>query len=194
MSDGRAAARVIPDGPTPNTVPGMVGRGPGWGPGAHLRGAPKVRPHDLRHALARIWRAFRGERGRIGLIFGFILVDATLGMAGPYLIGRGVDAIAGMTDASASPVLSALRTMVAPAQALVLAAGALLAAYLGGAVMQTLEGWIMAGVSQRMVRGMRRDLFSKMQRLPLAFYDLRPHGDIMSRLTNDVDAVSVTVS
>jgi ATP-binding cassette subfamily B protein len=52
----------------------------------------------------------------------------------------------------------------------------------------------MAGVSQRMVRGIREGLFDKMQRLPLAFYDTRAHGDIMSRLTNDVDAVSVTVS
>jgi ATP-binding cassette, subfamily B, multidrug efflux pump len=194
MADGRAAARTIPDGPTPNTVPGMVGRGPGFGPGAHLRGAPKVRPHDIGNALARIWRAFTGERGRVGMIFGLILVDVCLGMAGPYLIGRGIDAIAAMAGGSSSPVLSALRTMMAPAPALVLAAAALLAAYLGGAVLQTLEGWIMAGVSQRMVRGMRTDLFAKMQRLPLAFYDLRPHGDIMSRLTNDVDAVSVTVS
>ena len=52
----------------------------------------------------------------------------------------------------------------------------------------------MAGISQRMVRNIREGLFDKMQRLPLAFYDTRPHGDIMSRLTNDVDAVSVTVS
>ena len=52
----------------------------------------------------------------------------------------------------------------------------------------------MAGVSQRMVRNVREGLFDKMQRLPLAFYDTQPHGDIMSRLTNDVDAVSVTVS
>ncbi len=45
-----------------------------------------------------------------------------------------------------------------------------------------------------MVRNVREGFFDKMQRLPLAFFDTRPHGDIMSRLTNDVDAVSVTVS
>ena len=71
---------------------------------------------------------------------------------------------------------------------------ALLAAYLGGALLPTLDGWIMAGVSQRMVRNVREGLFGKLQRLPLSFFDLRTHGDIMSRLTNDVDAVSVTVS
>ena len=48
--------------------------------------------------------------------------------------------------------------------------------------------------SQRMVRNVREGLFAKLQLLPLAYFDLRTHGDLMSRLTNDVDAVSVTVS
>jgi ATP-binding cassette subfamily B protein len=144
--------------------------------------------------LARTWGYFRGERGRIGLIFGFILLDSCLGMTGPYLIGRGVDAIAVMDTNVTAPVISALGTLSPAASALAMAAAALLAAYLGGALLQTIEGWLMAGVSQRMVRGIREGLFDKMQRLPLAFYDTRAHGDIMSRLTNDVDAVSVTVS
>ncbi|MGA2974678.1 MAG: ABC transporter ATP-binding protein [Spirochaetia bacterium] len=185
---------AVPRGPSITAIPGMPGRGPGFGMGALARGAPKVRPHNLRHALARTWGYFRGERGRIGLIFGFILLDSCLGMTGPYLIGRGVDAIAVMDTNVTAPVISALGTLSPAASALAMAAAALLAAYLGGALLQTIEGWLMAGVSQRMVRGIREGLFDKMQRLPLAFYDTRAHGDIMSRLTNDVDAVSVTVS
>ncbi len=87
-----------------------------------------------------------------------------------------------------------VRSLALPVRALSLAAFALLAAYLGGALLQTTEGWFMAGISQRMVRNIREGLFDKMQRLPLAYFDTHPHGDIMSRLTNDVDAVSVTVS
>jgi ATP-binding cassette subfamily B multidrug efflux pump len=172
----------------------MPSRGPGFGAGPGMRGAPKVRPRNLRGAVGRIWAYFKGERLRIGMVFGFILLDSAMGLAGPYLIGRGVDAIAAIGLPGGPMVASALGTLRPPVVALAIAAFALLAAYLGGAILQTLEGWIMAGVSQHMVRNVRVELFDKMQRLPLAFYDTRPHGDIMSRLTNDVDAVSVTVS
>ncbi len=171
----------------------MVTRGPGpGGLGPLARGAPKERPHDLGRTVARIWSFFAGERPRILLVFGFILIDSALGMAAPYLIGRAVDAIAATGAAGqAAAVFGGLRPAV---QALAMAAFALLAAYIGGALLQALEGWIMAGVTQRMVRNVREGFFDAMQRLPLSFYDTRPHGDIMSRLTNDVDAVSVTVS
>jgi ATP-binding cassette subfamily B multidrug efflux pump len=172
-------------GPALTSVPGMPVKGPGFGHGGMMRGAPKVRPHDTRRSLARIWSYFKKERSRICLVFGFILVDSALMMSGPYLIGRAVDAIAAAGNS---------QTLGAPSAVLIMAAGALLAAYIGAAFLQTLEGLIMAGVSQRMVSGIREALFDKMQRLPLAFYDTRQHGDIMSRLTNDVDAVSVTVS
>ncbi len=192
MADRRADGRPgAAPGPALSAVPGMPGRGPGFGPG--MRGAPTIRPRNLRQTLGRTWAYFRGERPRLGLIAGCILLDSSLGMAGPWLIGRAVDAIAAMVRPS-SPVASAFGTLELPLRALAMAAAALAAAYLGSTALQTVEGWIMAGVSQRMVRNVREGLFGKMQRLPLAFYDTRPHGDTMSRLTNDVDAVSVTVS
>ena len=174
------------------SVPGMPGRAPGLGPAARL--THKVRPRNARHSIGRIWIYFRGERGRLALVFTFILLDSCFGMAGPYLIGRSVDAIAAVAGSPASSVASAFGAMELPLKALTLAALALLAAYAGGALLQAVEGWIMAGISQRMVRNIREGLFDTMQRLPLSFYDTRPHGDLMSRLTNDVDAVSVTVS
>jgi ATP-binding cassette subfamily B multidrug efflux pump len=182
-------------GPALTTIPGMIARGPGFGAGGMMmRGAPKVRPRNLRHSLKRTWAYFRGERARLGLVFFLILIDSALGMAGPYLIGRGVDAIAALARNAVPEVLSLAGPLGPAGTALAVAAVALLAAYFGTAVLQSLEGLIMAGVTQRMVRNVREGLFDKMQRLPLAFYDVKPHGDLMSRLTNDVDAVSVTVS
>jgi ATP-binding cassette subfamily B multidrug efflux pump len=193
MSD-RRESELSPGASPPSltSVPGMPGRGPGFG--HSLARGLRVRPRNLRHAAGRIWAYFRGERHRIGLVCALILIDSSLAMAGPYLIGRAVDAIAAMAASPSSPIASALGTLQLPLRALTLAASALLVAYLSSALLQTIEGWIMAAVSQRMVRNVREGLFDKMQRLPLAFYDARPHGDIMSRLTNDVDAVSVTVS
>ena len=176
------------------SVPGMPGRGPGAGLGPRARGEPVARPASLGRTLARIWSYFGGERGRILLTSGFILVDAGVGMAVPFLIGRGIDAISALPGGGEKPISSVLGTLGTPVYALAVAAACLLAAYLGDALLQALEGWIMAGVSQRMVRNVREGFFDKMQRLPLSFFDTRPHGDLMSRLTNDVDAVSVTVS
>ena len=188
MSDPRGPSLTVRPGHARHAAPGMRAR--------QCAAALKVRPRNLRHIHRQDLGVFpRGTRPARARRSRFILLDSALGMAGPYLIGRGVDAIAGHCRLPDSHrVAAAFGALQPPLRALSLAAFALLAAYLGGALLQTTEGWIMAGISQRMVRNIREGLFDKMQRLPLAFYDTRPHGDLMSRLTNDVDAVSVTVS
>ncbi len=181
--------------PVLTAVPGAVGRGPGsHGTGGHgLQRAVRVRPRNAGRAVARLWSSFRGERRGLGAILGCVIVDAGLGMVGPYLIGKAVDVIAGMSGGTGA-LVSVLGLSRQPLAALLLAGCALAAAYAGSAILQALEGWLVAVVSQRTVRGVREGLFGAMQRLPLSFFDTRSRGDIMSRLTNDVDAVSVTIS
>ena len=70
----------------------------------------------------------------------------------------------------------------------------LIGAYLADALLTFLQGWLMAGVSQRIVKSLRSHLFQKLQKLPVAFFDTRTHGELMSRLSNDIDNVSNTVS
>ena len=53
-----------------------------------------------------------------------------------------------------------------------------------------LQSYVMAGAAQRTVRDIRNDLFGRLQTLPLRFFDQRPHGDLMSRLTNDVENIN----
>jgi ATP-binding cassette subfamily B protein len=57
-----------------------------------------------------------------------------------------------------------------------------------------MQSWIMASVAQRSVRQIRTDLFGRVQQLPLSTFDKRPHGDLMSRLTNDVDNINVVLT
>ena len=66
--------------------------------------------------------------------------------------------------------------------------------YITDAVITFIQGWIMAGISQRMVFRLRGSLFDKLQSLPISFFDTHTHGEIMSRLSNDIDNVSTTVS
>jgi ATP-binding cassette subfamily B multidrug efflux pump len=66
--------------------------------------------------------------------------------------------------------------------------------YAANALIQSLNGVMMLRVSQRLVYTLRKEVFHKMQKLPLEFFDTRSHGDTMSRITNDVDNISSTIA
>ncbi len=67
------------------------------------------------------------------------------------------------------------------------------AVYLFASLLMWAQGYIMAGVAQRTVYAMRRDVEAKLSRLPLKYFDSHSHGDILSRVTNDVDNISTTL-
>jgi len=97
----------------------------------------------------------------------------------PYLTGRAVDSIAlGGNDAG-------------PLAKVVLV---LLAAYGIDAGVRFLQNFLMAGISQRIVLLLRQEIFAKLQSLPLAFFDRHTHGEVMSRVANDLDNVSSTIA
>lgn len=159
-------------------------RGPGRGPG-NFRGArgmmPVVKPKNFKGTVFRLWKYFGGERKLLTVILIFILVDSALGLAVPYLIGHSVDA---MTSKNGAVDFGVLQIM----------AVALSVAYVADAAITFLQGWLMAGVSQRIVMKLRSSLFEKLQKLPISFFDIHSHGDIMSRLSNDIENVSGTIS
>ncbi|MDF2670927.1 MAG: multidrug transporter ATP-binding protein [Paenibacillus sp.] len=152
---------------------GMVGRG---------GRAPVVKPKNFTKTLKKLWKYLGAERKWLTVLFFLLLIGAGISLLGPYLIGAAVDA---MTAGEGGMVDSTLLEIVLIA---------LVAAYLGDAVLTFLQGWLMAGMSQRVVMNLRRTLFEKLQKLPLSFFDSRPHGEVMSRLSNDIDNVSNTIS
>ncbi|MGE5557510.1 MAG: ABC transporter ATP-binding protein [Bacillota bacterium] len=158
-----------------------MGFGGGRGFGGHQRGMPVVKPRDFSRTLARLWKYFGAERKFLLCIFILVAASAALGLAGPYLIGRAVDCLVpGEGMVRFGPLAVAIT--------------ALGAVFLGDAVLNFLQGWTMAGISQRIVGNLRRTLFAKLQKLPIAFFDQRTHGDLMSRLSNDIDNISSTIS
>ncbi|WP_017756686.1 ABC transporter ATP-binding protein [Calidifontibacillus oryziterrae] len=161
-----------------NNGPKLPGRPGGFG--KHHRG-PVVKPKNFSATLRRLWHYFGNEKQRLMLIFIFILFDAGLILVGPYLIGKAIDAMGTTTGTVDFDLL----------QVIVIA---LLVAYVGNGILTFFQGWMMAGVSQRIVRGLRQELFAKLQKLPVAFFDTRTHGELMSRLTNDIDNVSSSIS
>lgn len=107
-----------------------------------------------------------------------VILSTGLGLLGPYLMGRAIDTYIATED-SAGLVVIAL---------------GILGAFLGGNLADAASSWIMARVSQEALQEMRCKLFSHIQTLPLRFFDNRSAGELMSRLTNDIDAINTAVS
>lgn len=160
-------------------MPPPPGRPGGFGGGAFRRG-PVVKPKNFKGTLRRLWEYFGRERKMLSFVFLFIIIDSLLTLSAPYLIGRAVDSMGSQGKVNFS--LLEITVLV------------LVAAYAGDALLTFLQGWLMAGISQRIVKSLRDALFQKLQKLPIAFFDTRTHGELMSRLSNDIDNVSNTIS
>jgi len=147
--------------------------GPRGGPHAHLL-RPIERAEDRRGALLRLAALLRGNRLRLLAGAGLVVLSTGCDLAGPFLTGLAVD----------QGILARDMTRLAQLAVVLLAAG------LGSALFTWLRSIVMIDVSQRTVRDLRRDIFAVLHSLPLRFFDRRTHGELMSRFTNDIDAVS----
>ena len=145
-----------------------------------LRSAEKAR--DTRGTLARLWGYLQRQRWTLVGTVLLVLVTSGLDLLGPYLMGRAIDVYIGK-----EPALSLPKGDLAGLARL---GGLMIAAYVAASAGTWLQAYVMAGVAQRAVRDLRNDLFAKLQTLSLRFFDQRAHGELMSRLTNDVENIS----
>ncbi|MCL1796074.1 MAG: ABC transporter transmembrane domain-containing protein, partial [Clostridia bacterium] len=160
-----------------NNQPSLF-RGVGGGP---ARFAPSAKPRDAKRTMLRIGAMYLQYGKSIFVASAFTAASAGIAVAVPYFIGRSFNAFD----------VSAMRVDF-PALYLLLATLALL--YASNWAVTTAGSVLMLKVSQRIVFGLRSAFFDKLQKLPLKFFDTRAHGDTMSRLTNDVDNISVTIA
>ncbi len=154
--------------------------GMGGGGGRHAMMGPKVRAKDAKGALRRLLKYLEKGAGRLILVFVMTLVSSIFSLIGPYLIGKAIDT---MKDGINSVDFNRLFSIVL----------IMLVFYGLSALMSWLQTFIMADVAQNTVKELRKDLFAKLQTLSVSFFDTRTHGEIMSRLTNDVETVNNTL-
>ncbi len=158
-------------------------RMPGPGPGPRGHGMMAVeRAKNVRGTLSRLVRYAAPYRAALVVVIVLAAVSTGMGLAGPYLLGKGVDAIIkiAMGQAGIDVLFRIILTMIG--------------VYVVSWVASAAQGWIVAGVAQKMMRALRAELFDHMQTLSLRFFDSRTSGELMSRLTNDMDAVSRVLS
>jgi ATP-binding cassette subfamily B multidrug efflux pump len=133
---------------------------------------------DPQRALKGLLRYLRPFKRVLGLIFVLVLIYTVLGLLGPYLMGVAIDRFISTGDLAGLARIALL----------------MLAVYLLNNLFQAIANWLMSRVSQQALKQMRSNLFTHLQTLPIRFFDRNPAGELMSRLTNDIDAINQAVS
>ncbi len=159
----------------------------GFGPmGGGMAAGEK--PKDFKGAMRKLLAYFGKEKSRMLLVSIMAIASAVFTIWGPKILGRAIDdlfsgmmlKLAGSGDIDFKKIGTTLLM--------------LLGLYVISAVFSYLQGFIMSGSSARLTRALRNELNDKIHRLPLSYFDHNSHGDVISRITNDVDTINQSLN
>ncbi|MCL2147609.1 MAG: ABC transporter ATP-binding protein/permease, partial [Synergistaceae bacterium] len=169
---------------------GRMGRGPmGGGPMGGMRGGPAPKAKDFNKTLSQLVKYLSQYKYRIFIVISFALLSTVFSIVGPKLLGK-----------VTTKLIEGLLAYVAGTGLLTdfkymgnLVAW-LIVLYAVSAVCSYIQSHIMSKVSMEVTYNLRKNLSVKMTKLPLNYYDTRTHGEVLSRITNDIDTVSHTLN
>jgi ATP-binding cassette subfamily B protein len=170
---------------------GVFGGRPG-GPAGAL-GKPVEKAKDFKGTLFRLLGYLKPQRAKFMIVFIFAMLSTIFSIIGPKIMSKAVTKIA---EGFAAKMMALKLHQPIPTMdftyigQIVLI---LLGLYLISAAFSYLQQYIMAGVAQKTVYNIRKEVDEKLSRLPLKFFDARTHGEILSRVTNDFDNISTTL-
>ena len=198
-----ASGRADPQGPVPA------------GPGGHALTQPTAKAKDFKGTMRRLVGELRPERTLLIIVVLLAVASVAFAVVGPKILGNATNILfegvvngqipAGTTKEQAVAGLRAqgqdrIADMISgmnldPGQgidfdALGRTLAFLAAVYLVSALFQWLQSYLMAGVAQRAIYRLRQKADEKLARLPLKYFDDHPRGDVLSRMTNDIDNIS----
>jgi len=188
MADKRPATPA-PSTPAParRGTPGGSGRNSGGerggGPMANIMPGKKAK--DFKGTIKKLLRYLSGYRLAILVVIIFAIASTVFSIVGPKVMGNATtelfNGIMGqIAGTSSGPDFTAIGSILL----------LLIGLYAVSSLFQFIQGFIMAGVSNKISFQLRRDIDAKIMRLPFSYYDKVETGDVMSRITNDVDAIN----
>ncbi|MFW5992423.1 MAG: ABC transporter ATP-binding protein [Halanaerobiaceae bacterium] len=148
---------------------------PGHGPN---RGPQKQKVKNPKKTITRLWQYLAEQKKEIIIVFVLVAVSTLGSLMGPFLMGKAIDLYIIQGDIPGLAKILLLMTAV----------------YLLTAFFRWLQQYIMIGVSQKTLKNLRDRLFKKFQILSLKFFDKRTHGELMSRVTNDIENINVVMT
>ncbi|MDO4328700.1 MAG: ABC transporter ATP-binding protein [Lachnospiraceae bacterium] len=165
------------------SAPVRRGPGPGGPGGARRMGGPKGMPKNTKQTVSRLMHYLDADKGKMILAVFCVIINTLATLAGSYMLRPIINTYIAPTDGSrgdAAGLAGALLVMAA--------------IYLAGVLANYFQAKIMLTVAQNALQRLRDDLFTKLQTLPVRYYDTNSNGDIMSRFTNDVDTIGNMLS
>lgn len=165
--------------------PPVVNMRPGGGRGGPHGPMVREKPKDLKKTVARLMKYIASGKYLFFALIGIIVVITLLSLAAPTIQGEAIDTIS--YNEGTGKVTVNMPQLV---KLLML----LLGTYLMSALFTYLQNIFAAHLSQKTVQKLRKDLFHSIEHLPIRYIDNHRHGDIMSRMTNDAENISNTVS
>lgn len=162
---------------------GSMGRGPG--PGGMM---PGEKAKDFKGTIAQLLHYIRHLLPALAAVLVCAVVSCIFSIVGPKILGNvttllfeglmaKVTGTGGIDFAAIGQIITFL-----------------LIIYVISAFLSYIQGWVMAGVATKISYNMRRDISAKINRMPLAYFDRVSHGEVLSRITNDVDTVTQTLN
>lgn len=148
--------------------------------GSRSGGLEKARARNLKDSLKKLFGYLGPHQGALLLAALLAMGSTAANIFGPLLLGQAITLLA-----QGAPI-----DLVRIGQLSLLTLGL----YLFSALLSYVQSWIMAGIATSITYRFRREISEKINRLPLQYFDTTPAGDVLSRLTNDVDTVNQTLS
>jgi len=170
--------------------PGQPRRGGpmGGGPMGAMMGAPGAKARNFRGTMSKLIAYLGKYKLAITIVFIFAVASTAANIAGPKILGQATtklfEGVMAQLSGSGSIDFNAI------GQIIVLT----LSLYLVSALFSYLQGWIMANISTNIAYRFRQNISTKINRMPLKYFDGTTHGEVLSRITNDVDTVNQTLS
>ena len=166
---------------------------PGGGP---RRGMNMIaeKPKNMKKTLSRLLKYIVTNKFMIIMLVASVIISALLNLAGPSIQGEALKFLTPSTDEGGKLIILEDGTVKVDFAGMTRLLVLLGAVYLLSSLFTYIQGHISAKLSQKTVYRMRGDLFRKIEKLPIKYIDNHPHGDIMSRMTNDIENISNTVS
>lgn len=153
-----------------------------------MMGAPVSKARDFKGTMGKLIAYMSAYRGAIIIVFLFAIASTASNIAGPKILGNATtklfEGVMAQLNNTGSIDFDYIGRIILIALGL----------YLISSVFAYIQGWIMADVSTNIAYRFRRDISEKMNRMPLKYFDRTTHGEVLSRITNDVDTVNQTLS
>ncbi len=157
----------------------------GGGPRAMMRGE---KPRDFRGTMVKLIRYLGQYRILILVVMLFAIASTVFSIVGPKILGNATtklfEGVMAQIAGTGTIDFTYIRNIILE----------VLGLYLVSALFAYAQGWIMSGVSMNITYRFRKDISQKINRMPLRYFDGTNHGEILSRVTNDVDTVSQTLN